>query len=241
MSDSAKIKELLEVVRRHCHELRQPLLGIRGYAEMMAAMPADAALAAEGAAQIAAQADRITRLVNDLADLAGRMSGDPPSQVVPGAAARSTEVSAPVEEAIKLFRYRTGDGVKLSAELPSNLPRVRIAPDHLERIAINLLSNALDATGKSGAVQVRARPGGGKVILEVGDDGGGIPDAVRERLFAPGTTTKGATHGLGLAICRELAREAGGDLVLTTVDDQGPPWPHSVKTVFRLSLPASSD
>jgi len=241
MSDDAKLKELLEVVRRHCHELRQPLLGIRGYAEMMSAMPADVALASEGAAQIAAQADRITRLVNDLAILVARLSGEPESQMVPGAAPGSTDVSAPVEEAIKLFRYRTGDQVRLSAELPGNLPRVRIAHDHLERIAINLLSNALDATAGSGAVWVRARHNGGDVILEVADDGGGISEAVRERLFAPGTTTKGATHGLGLAICRELAREAGGDLVLTTVDDQGPPWPHSVKTVFRLSLPASSD
>jgi signal transduction histidine kinase len=238
MSDAAKLKDLLEAVRRHCHELRQPLLGIRGYADMMADTPADADLVTEGATQVATQAERIARLVDELAALATQMAGAEPHVIVPAADSRSTEVVPPVEEAIKLFGYRTGERIALRAELPNDLPRVRMPRDHLERIAINLLSNALDATGgRGGVVHVRARADDGQVLLEVGDDGAGIAEEVRENLFVPGASTKGTTHGLGLAICRELARAAGGDLVLAE-GDSGPPWPHAVKTVFRLSLPA---
>ena len=239
MSDPAKLHELLEAVRRHCHELRQPLLGIRGYADMVADTPADAGLAAEAAAQVATQAERIARLVDELAALATQMAGAEPHVTVPGAPSDSTDVVAPIEEAIKLFGYRTGERIALGAELPADLPRVRIPRDHLERIAINLLSNALDATGgRGGSVHVRARRHDGTVVLEVGDNGAGIADEVRDKLFVPGASTKGTTHGLGLAICRELARAAGGDLVLAE-GDSGPPWPHAVKTVFRLSLPAA--
>ena len=239
MSDEKRLQELLEAVRRHCHELRQPLLGIHGYAEMMATAPADQRLVSEAAAQVAAQADRIARMVDDLAELAGNMAGRPVQRTtVPADTTARTEVRPPVEEAIKLFGYRTGSTPTLSADLPPDLPAVRIAPDHLERIAINLVSNALEAGG--GAVSVRARRDGGQVLLEVADDGPGVSAEVRKRLFAPGITTKGKAHGLGLAICRELARAAGGDLVLATASDLGPPWPHRVTTVFRLMVPAAS-
>ena len=237
MSDD-KLRELLEAVRRHCHELRQPLLGIRGYADMVADTPGDIGLVTEAAAQVATQAERIARLVDELAALATQMAGAEPHVVVPASDSDSTEVVPPVEQAIKLFGYRTGERIALRAELPDDLPRVKIPRDHLERIAINLLSNALDATGgRGGTVHVRARREPRGVVLEVGDDGAGIAEEVRGKLFAPGASTKGTTHGLGLAICRELARAAGGDLVLAE-GDSGPPWPHAVKTVFRLSLPA---
>jgi signal transduction histidine kinase len=237
MSD-AKLRELLEAVRRHCHELRQPLLGIRGYADMVADTPDDVDLVAEAAAQVATQAERIANLVDELAALATQMAGAEPHVIVPASESDSTDVVPPVEQAIKLFGYRTGERIALRADLPEDLPRVKIPRDHLERIAINLLSNALDATGgRGGIVHVRARRDDRGVVLEVGDDGAGIAAEVRDKLFAPGASTKGTTHGLGLAICRELARAAGGDLVLAD-GDSGPPWPHAVKTVFRLSLPA---
>jgi len=93
-------------------------------------------------------------------------------------------------------------------------------------------------------VQVRAQvatsPSGAAVVeILVADNGSGVPRSVRERLFVDFFTTKGHEEGtgLGLAVSRELARAAGGDLVL--LESPGT-WNEPATTVFRVTLPSSS-
>jgi signal transduction histidine kinase len=106
-------------------------------------------------------------------------------------------------------------------------------PDQLYRILLNLVRNAaqaIEASGRGGSITLRAVREGGRVVIEVADDGPGIPAAVRPHLFEAFASSSGAGTGLGLAISRELARGHGGDLILVRSDEQG--------TVFRLVLPA---
>jgi signal transduction histidine kinase len=101
--------------------------------------------------------------------------------------------------------------------------------DQLYRVLANLVRNASEAGANE--VRVEARREDGRVLLDVADDGPGLPPRARENLFRPfaGTARPGGS-GLGLAIARELARAHGGDLVLLRSDAAG--------TVFRVELPA---
>src|SRR5262249_6970456 len=142
-----------------------------------------------------------------------------------------TDVAQPLSAAVSLLHYRLGSGLTVHAALPDGNVRARISADHLQQIAIKLISNAIDAMSGRGCLQIRCLTDpGGAVVIEFADDGTGVPPEVRERLFEPYRTTKppGRGTGLGLAISRELAQGAGGSLDLVEADG-GAPWPHSVR------------
>lgn len=111
-------------------------------------------------------------------------------------------------------------------------PGCRLLADHgqLFRVLHNLGENALLAG--AGRVSVTAQPDNGRVRIEVGDDGPGLPPKAVENLFVPfkGSARAGGT-GLGLAIARELVRGHGGELRLSRSDAEG--------AVFALDLPAA--
>jgi signal transduction histidine kinase len=103
--------------------------------------------------------------------------------------------------------------------------------DQLYRVFANLARNAIEAGAHK--LRVAAQRAGATTIIEIADDGPGLPPKARDNLFRPffGSARPGGT-GLGLAIARELARAHGGDLVLVSTTAAG--------TVFRLSLPATA-
>ena len=114
--------------------------------------------------------------------------------------------------------------------------QVTADPDQLHRILVNLLRNARQAiehqTGRTGPgrVEVSLETVGGASLIRISDDGPGVPERIRERLFQPfaGSGRPDST-GLGLAIARELAQGHGGDLTLSVTGAEG--------TVFELRLP----
>jgi signal transduction histidine kinase len=97
----------------------------------------------------------------------------------------------------------------------------------------NLMQNALEASPGGGTVRIAVAAGSaGRVEFVVQDEGAGLPDAVRARLFQPCSTTKAGGSGLGLALSHQLAQQAGGRLELLRSDAQG--------TSFRLVLEADA-
>ncbi|SFI46506.1 sensor histidine kinase [Albimonas pacifica] len=104
---------------------------------------------------------------------------------------------------------------------------------HIQQVVMNLVQNAFDAAG-SGAVRVRVRAEGDRAVLEVSDDGPGVPAELQHAIFDPFFTTKavGKGTGLGLAISAKIAEEHGGRLSLE-------PSEHGAR--FRLDLPARAD
>jgi signal transduction histidine kinase len=108
---------------------------------------------------------------------------------------------------------------------------VRADPDHLHRIMLNLVRNAVQAMQNSErqSLSVAAQTVGDTVIVALHDTGPGVPDRVAETLFEPfGRTGSKSGSGLGLSIARDLARSMGGDLRLSQTGPDG--------TVFELSL-----
>jgi C4-dicarboxylate-specific signal transduction histidine kinase len=227
------------------HELRQPLFAIKGLAQLLLDRgQVDVAEVRDFARHIVEQSERLASLVEDLRNLS-----------VP--AARSTRTATDVSPVLlrvaAIFDWRFRKGVTLRTELAPDLPLVALAPHELEQILVNLLSNALDAVaGRPGPIiQVRVRrevsgagavPGKRPGMLEifVADNGSGVALSARDRLFEDFFTTKGseAGTGLGLAVSREIARAAGGTLML----HEGPEtWSDPVTTIFKLTLPVAAD
>ena len=106
--------------------------------------------------------------------------------------------------------------------------------DQIEQVVLNLLSNAVDAMPRGGAVRLRlaATPGGG-ARLTVADEGHGIPEEIQARIFDPFFSTKeiGKGTGLGLAISYGIVHDHGGDIVVDSAPGQG--------AAFTVILPAS--
>jgi len=129
-----------------------------------------------------------------------------------------------------------GGEIALEQRVPPGL-EIDADPEQLFRALLNLLSNARqalesmkDGTKRGKRILIEAWRTGDAVIVEVADNGPGIPSAIRERLFQPfAGSTRGGGSGLGLAISRELIHAHGGDLVLVSTSTSG--------TRFRFTVP----
>lgn len=107
------------------------------------------------------------------------------------------------------------DKVKLELELDAGLPDVEGDAGQIHQILLNLCRNAAEAMGEAGIegqrIQIRTRNDGkGYVRLEVEDNGRGVPEAIKQRIFEPGYTTKETGHGFGLATCARIAEAHQG-------------------------------
>jgi signal transduction histidine kinase len=105
---------------------------------------------------------------------------------------------------------------------------VRADRDLLYRVFVNLGRNAFEAGATT--VTARARPSGSHLLIEVADDGPGVPQEVADQIFRPFTRGgRAGGAGLGLAIARDLVRIHGGDIALAETSATG--------TTFRFTLP----
>ncbi len=123
-----------------------------------------------------------------------------------------------IEELVGLLRFELQrHAVRLETEF-AELPLVAIDPTQFKQVIINLVLNAGQAITGAGVVTLRTRGLPGEVVLEVSDNGPGVPRALRERIFTPFFTTKpeGEGTGLGLYICSNIITGHGGTI---TVED----------------------
>jgi signal transduction histidine kinase len=217
----AEEKDSALMLAELAHELRQPLTGIRTSAELLLESHGEDPAVRVRAAAIVQQAQRIQLLVER-----ARRKGPPP----PGT---KGNVNQAVEAAWSLLeRDAASQGTALELNLATTMPPVRAEQVALEQIFGNLLRNALEAmAGKRGRIRVSTAEQAGAVEAVVEDEGPGVPDAMRARLFSPFNTGRASGTGLGLYISRSLAEEAGGALDLL---ENGP------GARFRLRLPAVS-
>lgn len=134
-------------------------------------------------------------------------------------------------------------GVSVSVDTPDGLPEIEGDDHQLRQVFTNLLANALEALNGDGRVVVRVTelhrpawptsddsPTGPALQIDVEDDGPGVPESIRERIFSPFFTTKPRGSGLGLAIVRKLVDAHDGQI-------EWRPGAHGRGTCFRLVLP----
>jgi signal transduction histidine kinase len=140
-----------------------------------------------------------------------------------------------VNEAVgEVLRFLELDFKRSSIDLRSTLepllPTVELDETQFKQALINLLVNARQVLPPGGHVHVVTRPGShGEVVLEVRDDGPGIPPETRERIFEVFYSSRGGGTGLGLPIAKQVIEQHGGTIELESVVGEG--------TTFRIRLP----
>jgi hypothetical protein len=197
------------------HELRTPLTSIRSFSEIVLDNPE---LSAEQRSNflgiITREAERLTRLINQLLDLAKLEVGRLEWQMA------DFDPGPVVQDAIAATQgFVVERKIELVTEIPKDLPFVRADKDRLTQVVINLLSNAVkfsDAT--KGKIWVRARAGADFLEVAVRDNGGGIPLDWQDRIFEKfiqvrkRDDNKPEGTGLGLPICRQIIEFFGGKI-----------------------------
>ena len=211
------------------HEIAAPLHVIRGRTEMMLKRDPDPAQRERHLLIISNQIARITVIVRNLLDYARRREPHLEDLVL----------SRLVDDVLELLDAElSGDDVHVE-RTGARSAAVRADPDLLHQVFINLLLNAIQALrGRPGERQIRIHveeAQGERCVIEVEDNGGGIPDHLLERIFDPFVTTKTAESGtgLGLAVARSIVEEHGGTIEAFNRERAGQ---HGA--VFRVTLVA---
>ena len=121
--------------------------------------------------------------------------------------------------------------IRVECRLDPSLPPVRMSPDQMQQVFLNLLTNARDAMPRGGTITLRTSRDGRHVVAEVRDTGMGIAPEIQGRIFEPFFTTKevGKGTGLGLSVSYGIVRAHGGDMEVESSPGKG--------TLFRVTLP----
>jgi two-component system C4-dicarboxylate transport sensor histidine kinase DctB len=227
MTQSAKISELGTMTATLLHEMNQPLVAIKGLAELILD-----ALKLPDLADLSTRAGEIRDQVQRLEDMQVNLSVFLRHEGYP---AQPVQLASVLEGALCLFAARIEDlGVQVLIALPDGLPPLNIGRLHLSQILVNLLVNALDALKgqETRELRISAMLSDRLVRINCSNNGPPIPPEVRQDLFQPFFSTKGTNGtGLGLYISRALASGSGGSL-----DLQEPPEP-GTNVTFSLILP----
>lgn len=131
---------------------------------------------------------------------------------------RTVDLNQLVVESLQLLRRQLRkEKIDLTEELSVDLPLVEAHPGQIQQVVVNLVQNSRDAlleTSTRRRIRVSTRADNGRVLLEVEDNGPGIPEAIRGQIFEPFFTTKenGKGTGLGLSVCQNIAQSHGGYL-----------------------------
>jgi signal transduction histidine kinase len=229
------IREGFEAQRRFVadasHELRTPAALIRANAEVLEREDLVAEDGRDLLADVIAEADRLGGLVGDLLQLAAW--DDTTLAITPVPLDVADVARTTVRGATALAATRT---VRLEIEAEESAPALADR-DRLVQLILILVDNAVDHSPSGGTVGVRVSRGHGNVLVEVDDEGPGIPEADRQRIFEPFTRLPGATRhgsggtGLGLAIARRIADAHGGRIEAGSTAAGG--------ASFTVTLPAS--
>jgi two-component system nitrogen regulation sensor histidine kinase GlnL len=215
---NAEVTAFAQVARMLGHEVKNPLAGIVGAAQLLARQARDeqqpllSLIREEGA--------RIERIVDRFAAFETFFSPR----------TRTTNVHIVLDSAVDLARASFGANARFDLQYDPSLPEIEVDPDHLHEAALNLVKNAVEAANMGArqarvALVTRYRAGfrfagrdgpraRGALEISVTDNGPGVPDASVARIFEPFFTTKAGGAGIGLAVVAEIMQAHGGFVVL---------------------------
>jgi signal transduction histidine kinase/CheY-like chemotaxis protein len=224
-----KLAALGQMVTGIAHELSNPLTSILGYAQRLLVRK-DLTGRTEEARQIYEEAERASTILRQLL-LSAREARPERKRVA---------LNQVVQRAMDLQRFGSAaERIRIELDLDPTLPFVTGDAGQLQQVLMNLIGNARQAIvleGKAGTIRLRtARSSDQRLMLQVIDDGPGIPQTILARIFDPFFTTKpaGVGTGLGLAVVLSVVREHGGQVSVASPPEGG--------CVFTVELPLAAE
>jgi two-component system nitrogen regulation sensor histidine kinase GlnL len=214
-----------QIIRQLAHEIRNPLGGLRGAAQLLERELADPALR-EYTQVIIGEADRLAMLTSNLLG---------PTQNVE---VKPFNIHELIERVVLLVQSQSPEGVTLMRDYDPSLPDISVDRDQIIQALLNITRNAVEAVGERGSVTLRTRALMNYIIgnrhhrivfsIEIEDDGPGIPADIEDSVFLPLVTGRDGGTGLGLALAQDLVSRHGG-----LIEFESEPG----KTVFMMRLP----
>ncbi len=191
------------------HEIRNPLGGI----ELFAGLLSDELSTPE-------QKERAQKILNEVFNLKAIVS-DFLNYATPADAQRQRCDVADLLSEIHLLMKQELERHKTVMHWHTENLAVLLDPKHGKQIFLNLIKNSLQAVTNPGEIRVSAAQKGAQIEITISDNGGGIPEETRKRVFEPFFTTRESGTGLGLAIVRTLCEANHGSIALFSSDDHG--------------------
>ncbi len=220
------------------HEIRTPLTSIRSFSEILRDnADLDAEQRQEFMSIIVQESERLSRLINDILDLAKMEAGTTDWQIA------EHDPTPILEQALASTSgiFARATGTVLDLDIARSLPPVRVDPDRLIQVIINLVSNAAKFCDKTkGRVVVRARAQGRWLQVDVEDNGGGIALSDHEKIFErfqqAGNilTDKPEGTGLGLPISRQILQRFGGRIWVESEPGKGARFSFRIPAALSL-------
>jgi signal transduction histidine kinase len=202
------------------HEIGNPLASISSLVQEL--LTEDGSSFVKGSLNTIHQhVNRIARIVRNLGDFARLY----PRQRVP------TSLRDILQNTIDLVRFdKNFKKIEVVTDVQSVRP-VKIDPDQMQQVFLNLLLNARDAMPEGGKLDISMKESDGRVRMVFADTGTGIETGVKDKVFDPFFTTKGPSRGtgLGLSICYSIIKDHGGTIEVESEKDKG--------TKFIITLP----
>jgi len=223
-----KVAAWREVAQGIAHEIKNPLTPIQLSTERMRRKFEQKAVDFPEVFEIAT--DTIIHQVQGLMELVNEFSR---FARMPEPRLRPCLIASLIDQVVNLYRSRRGD-LSLGQEIRGKLPSIMADPDQIQRVLINLLENAFDSMDAEGEVKVHAHLNTerNQVVIEIFDEGKGIPVENKEHIFSPYFSTKFQGSGLGLAICHRIVDDHNGTITVRDNRPQG--------SIFRINLPVAS-
>jgi two-component system NtrC family sensor kinase len=233
--DITHLKELDRIksdfVNTVSHDLRSPLTAILGYVELIERVAPVSDQQVEFIRRIELSVQNITALINDLLDLGRIEAGfDVRKEIVP--------LRALVYHTVDSLRSRIEDkALLLEVDVPEDLPPILGNPMRMRQMLMNLIGNALKYTQVKGEICVSARAQGGQIILQISDNGRGIPLAdqpyIFDKFYRAGNVSGESGTGLGLAIVKSIVENHQGRIWVDSTPGQGSKFTIVLPTVDR--------
>ena len=233
---ASKLAELGTIAATVVHEIKQPLFGIKSFAQMMLEkLPEDSPFKKK-VTQIVEQSVRMEGILQRIREFS-RKSGE----------LTAFDINGPIEAALELLAHGLRkSNIRILRELSPGLPKIKGDFNQIEQVFINLIDNARDAIEgiNGGLIGVKTLQGAEDQGVEaiVYDNGNGIPEDLRGDVFKSFFTTKGKEKGtgLGLFICQEIIKDHRGKIRLLSPEEIARELEEKAVTAFKIKLPAAN-
>lgn len=209
--EAEQIAAWREIARRLAHEIKNPLTPIQLTVQQLRdKYPGDDAayqkLVADCTEIVTEEVENLRALVQEFADFA-RM---------PSLLLAPKDLNSIVTDVVRLY-----PDARIQQNLSPNLPILQLDIEQIRRVLINLIENGIDAAGEKAKITIQTHLNEGEICLCVQDNGPGVPQEERQRIFQPYISSKDSGMGLGLAVVRGIIEDHRGHISVTDAPDGG--------------------